>query len=101
MTAEELSIYAGRYRLDASTIYIVEPAAGGLQVKVPLEETFTLVPVSRVGYVRRDSETRYTFGRRADGGALVGGEGRRARIVCAWAGDRRDGGGGGGATADL
>ncbi len=69
LTAEELSIYAGRYRLDASTIYIVEPAAGGLQVRVPLEETFTLVPVSRVGYVRRDSETRYTFGRRADGGA--------------------------------
>ena len=69
LTAEDLAIYAGRYRLDASTIYIVEPAAGGLQVRVPLEETFTIVPVSRVAYVRRDSEARYTFGRRADGGA--------------------------------
>jgi len=69
LTADDLAIYAGRYRLDASTIYIVEPAAGGLQVRVPLEETFSLVPVSRVAYVRRDSEARYSFGRRADGGA--------------------------------
>jgi len=69
LTAEDLAIYAGRYRLDASTIYIVEPAAEGLQVRVPLEETFSLVPVSRVAYVRRDSEARYSFGRRADGGA--------------------------------
>jgi CubicO group peptidase (beta-lactamase class C family) len=71
LTAEELAIYAGRYRLDADTIYIVEPAAGGLQVRVPLEETFALVPVSRGGYVRRDNETRYTFGPRADGGAQL------------------------------
>ena len=28
LTAEELSVYAGRYRLDADTIYIVEPTAG-------------------------------------------------------------------------
>ena len=62
LTAEQLAIYVGRYRLDASTIYIVEPAAGGLKVRVPLEETFTLVPVSLGGYVRRDAETRYTFG---------------------------------------
>jgi CubicO group peptidase (beta-lactamase class C family) len=73
LTAEQLGVYAGRYRLDADTIYIVEPAAagGGLQVRVPLEETFTLVPVSQAGYVRRDNETRYTFGRRPDGGAQL------------------------------
>ena len=71
LTAEQLSVYGGRYLLDADTIYIVEPTAAGLQVRVPLEETFTLVPVSRGGYVRRDAETRYTFGARADGGAQL------------------------------
>ena len=73
MTAEQLAVYAGRYRLDADTIYIVEPAAGsgGLQIRVPLDETFVLVPVSQTRYVRRDSETRYNFGRRDDGGAQL------------------------------
>ena len=85
LTAEELSVYAGRYRLDGDTIYIVEPAAGtgGLQVTVPLDESFTLVPVSKAAYVRRDSETRYTFGRRPDGGAqlTVQAEGSDARTA--------------------
>ncbi len=71
LTAEQLAVLAGRYRLDADTLYIVEPAAGGLKVVVPLDETFTLVPVSQAGYVRRDSLTRYTFGRRPDGGAQL------------------------------
>jgi CubicO group peptidase (beta-lactamase class C family) len=71
LTAEQLSVYAGRYLLDADTIYIVEPAARGLQVRVPLEESFSLVPVSLGGYVRRDAEKRYTFGPRADGGAQL------------------------------
>ena len=71
ITAEQLAIYAGRYRVDADTIYIVEPAAGGLQIRIPLGETFKLVPVSQARYVRRDSETRYNFGRRDDGGAQL------------------------------
>jgi CubicO group peptidase (beta-lactamase class C family) len=83
LTADQLAVYGGRYRLDADTIYIVEPAAGGLKVVVPLAETFTLVPVSQAGYVRRDSETRYTFGRRADGGAqlIVQEEGKEAKTA--------------------
>ena len=71
VTAEQLTVYAGRYRLDADTIYVVEPAAGGLKVVVPLDETFSLVPASPSRYVRRDSETRYNFGRRDDGGAQL------------------------------
>ena len=71
LTAEQLAVYAGRYRLDGDTIYIVEPAAGGLQVRVPLDDTFALVPVSPSRYVRRDKETRYNFGRRDDGGAQL------------------------------
>ena len=43
MTAEQLAVYAGRYRMDGDTMYIVEPAAGGLQVKVPLDETWCAV----------------------------------------------------------
>lgn len=71
LSAEDLAVYAGRYRLDADTIYIVEPAAGGLQVRVPLVETFTLVPVGRAAYVRRDKDVHYSFGRREDGGAQL------------------------------
>jgi CubicO group peptidase (beta-lactamase class C family) len=71
LTAEQLAFFTGRYQLDADTLYIVETAPGGLQVRVPLEETFTLVPVSQAAFVRRDSETRYAVGRRADGGAQL------------------------------
>ncbi len=73
LTAEELGVYAGRYRLDGDTIYIVEPSASGgtLDVRVPLGETFVLVPVGKTAYVRRDSEVRYGFGRRPDGGAQL------------------------------
>jgi CubicO group peptidase (beta-lactamase class C family) len=71
VSAEQLGVYAGRYRLDGDTIYVVERAAGGLKVIVPLDETFTLVPVSPARYVRRDNDTRYTFGRRDDGGAQL------------------------------
>jgi tetratricopeptide (TPR) repeat protein len=69
LSAEELAVFAGRYRLDADTILIVSPAGGGFDVKVPLGKGFSLVPVSKKAFVRRDLETRYTFGRRADGGA--------------------------------
>ena len=71
LSAEELTMYAGRYRLDADTIFIVTPAGAGFEVRVPLAETFELIPVSRVAFVRRDEETRYTFGRREDGGAQL------------------------------
>jgi CubicO group peptidase (beta-lactamase class C family) len=71
LTAEHIAIFAGRYQLDSDTMYVVEPAAGGLQVKVPLVETFTLVPISRASFVRRDADVRYTFGPRADGGAQL------------------------------
>ena len=73
LTAEELAMFAGRYRLNGDTMYIIEPSASGgtLDVKVPLGETFVLVPVGKTAYVRRDSETRYGFGRREDGGAQL------------------------------
>jgi CubicO group peptidase (beta-lactamase class C family) len=71
LSPEDLALYAGRYRLDADTIFIVTPAGAGFQVEVPLSETFELIPVSRVAFVRRDKETRYTFGRRDDGGAQL------------------------------
>jgi CubicO group peptidase (beta-lactamase class C family) len=71
LSAEELALYAGRYRLDSDTIFIVTPAGAGFQVEVPLAETFELIPVSRAVFVRRDAETRYTFGRRDDGGAQL------------------------------
>ncbi len=66
---EALAIFAGRYRLDADTMLVVTPAGAGLDVKVALGHGFALVPVSKQGFVRRDEETRYTFGRRPDGGA--------------------------------
>jgi CubicO group peptidase (beta-lactamase class C family) len=71
LTPEDLAIYAGNYRLDADTMLIVAPSGSGLEVKVPLGETFSLVPVSKQAFVRRDAETRYTFGRRPDGGAQL------------------------------
>ncbi len=76
LSADDLARYAGRYRSDADTIYIVTPTASGFEVVVPLEGKFEIIPVSREAFVRRDAETRYTFGRRDDGGAqlLVGAE---------------------------
>jgi len=71
LTPEELAIYSGRYRLGADTMLIVAPSGSGLEVKVPLGETFSLVPVSKQAFVRRDAETRYAFGRRPDGGAQL------------------------------
>ena len=71
LSAEELAIFAGKYRLDADTVLVVSPSGAGLEVKVPLGEAFTLVPVSKQAFVRRDAESRYTFGRRADGGAQL------------------------------
>jgi CubicO group peptidase (beta-lactamase class C family) len=69
LTPEELGIFAGRYRLDADTIFVVTAAASGLSVHVPLGQDFALVPVSKRSFVRRDEETRYSFERRPDGGA--------------------------------
>jgi CubicO group peptidase (beta-lactamase class C family) len=71
LSPETLSTFTGRYRLDPDTILVVAPAGGGLEVKVALGEGFTLVPVSAQAFVRRDQETRYTFGRRPDGGAQL------------------------------
>jgi CubicO group peptidase (beta-lactamase class C family) len=71
LSPDELAIFAGKYRLDTDTMLVVSPSAAGLEVKVPLGETFTLVPVSKQTFVRRDAEARYTFGRRPDGGAQL------------------------------
>lgn len=71
LSPEVLAAFAGRYRLDSDTILVVAPAGSGLEVKAALGETFTLVPVSAQAFVRRDEETRYTFGRRPDGGAQL------------------------------
>ncbi|MGE5412858.1 MAG: serine hydrolase [Syntrophomonadaceae bacterium] len=61
LTPEQLAVFSGRYRLDPDTILIVTATGTGLDVKVPLAHYFA----------RRDEETRYTFGRRPDGGAQV------------------------------
>lgn len=71
LSVEELSNLAGRYRLDADTVLVVTPSGSGLDVKVALAEGFTLVPVGKRVFVRRDRETQYTFGRRPDGGAQL------------------------------
>jgi CubicO group peptidase (beta-lactamase class C family) len=71
LSPEELAIYAGKYRLDPDTMLVVTPSGSGLEAKVPLGESFTLVPVSKQAFVRRDAESRYTFGRRSDGGAQL------------------------------
>jgi len=69
LAPEELAVLAGRYRLDADTVLIVTASGAGLDVKVPLGHEFSLVPVSKRSFVRRDEETRYAFERRPDGGA--------------------------------
>jgi CubicO group peptidase (beta-lactamase class C family) len=69
LSPEELALFAGRYKLDSDTLFVVTPQGPGLEVKETLGQSFTLLPVSRDAFVRRDEETRYTFGRRADGGA--------------------------------
>jgi CubicO group peptidase (beta-lactamase class C family) len=71
LSPEELSVLAGHYRLDADTVLIVTASGSGLDVKVPLGQSFTLVPVSKRSFVRRDEETRYSFERRPDGGAQL------------------------------
>jgi CubicO group peptidase (beta-lactamase class C family) len=71
LSPEALAAFAGRYRLDSDTLLVVAPSGTGLEVKAALGETFTLVPVSAQAFVRRDEETRYTFGRRPDGGAQL------------------------------
>ncbi len=71
LSPEELSRLAGHYRLDADTMLVITAAGAGLEVQETLGETFQLVPVSRVAFVRRDEETRYTFGPREDGGAQL------------------------------
>jgi tetratricopeptide (TPR) repeat protein len=82
LTPEDLARYAGRYRLDSDTVLIVTPAGAGFQVQVPMVETFELIPISKVAFVRRDEETRYTFGRRDDGGAqLIVDEGSKSRTA--------------------
>ncbi len=71
LSAEELARFAGRYRVDSDDVLVVTPAGGGFEVTGPFIGKFELVPVSRESFVRRDSETRYTFGRREDGGAQL------------------------------
>jgi len=69
LSPEELAHFAGRYKLASDTVLVVTPQASGLEVQEPLGETFVLLPVSKDAFVRRDEDVRYTFGRRADGGA--------------------------------
>jgi CubicO group peptidase (beta-lactamase class C family) len=71
LSAEDLARFAGKYRVDSDTIFVVTPAGGGYEVTGAFVEKFELVPISRETFVRRDSETRYTFGRREDGGAQL------------------------------
>ncbi len=69
LAAEDLALFAGRYKLDNDTIVSIQPKGKALEASLPLEGAFELLPVSRTAFVRRDEETRYNFGRRADGGA--------------------------------
>jgi tetratricopeptide (TPR) repeat protein len=69
LSPEELSLFAGRYKLGSDSVVSIQPREGRLEASVPLEGGFELLPISRTMFVRRDEETRYSFGRRADGGA--------------------------------
>ncbi len=69
LSPEELALYAGRYKLGSDSVVSIQPGDGRLQASVPLEGGFELLPTSRTTFVRRDEEIRYSFGRRADGGA--------------------------------
>jgi CubicO group peptidase (beta-lactamase class C family) len=69
LSPEELALYAGRYKLGPDSVISFQPREGGLAASVPLEGGFEILPISRTAFVRRDEETRYFFGRRADGGA--------------------------------
>lgn len=71
LSADDLARYAGKYRVDSDMILVVTPAGTGFEVTGPSIEKFELIPVSRESFVRRDSENRYTFGRREDGGAQL------------------------------
>ena len=81
LSPEELARYAGRYRLDSDTLFIVASKGPGLDVKVPLGEAFELIPVSKESFVRRDEEVRYTFARRVDGGAELRIDGRKTQTA--------------------
>ncbi|MFY9551417.1 MAG: serine hydrolase [Thermoanaerobaculia bacterium] len=69
LSLEDLGRFSGRYKVDSDSVLAVSPKGAGLDVKVPLGESFELLPVSRDAFVRRDEEIRYRFARRADGGA--------------------------------
>ena len=71
LPAEDLAIYAGKYRVDSDSILVIAPAGAGFEVTGPFTQKFELIPISLETFVRRDSETRYTFGRRPDGGAQL------------------------------
>jgi tetratricopeptide (TPR) repeat protein len=81
LSPEELARFAGRYRLDSDTVLTVTAKGPGLDVTVPLGESFDLAPVSRDSFVRRDEEVRYTFARRADGGAELRIEGVKTQTA--------------------
>ncbi len=69
LPAEDLARFTGRYKLGSDSVVSIEPKDGRLQATVPLEGGFELLPVSKSTFVRRDEDTRYAFGPRADGGA--------------------------------
>lgn len=82
LSPEDLALFAGRYKLGSDSVVSIQPKDGRLEASVTFEGAFELLPVSRTGFVRRDEETRYTFGRRADGGAeLRIGAGSNLRVA--------------------
>ena len=81
LSPEQLARYAGRYKLDSDTLLIVSSQGAGLDVKETGAQGFTLLPVSPDAFVRRDEETRYTFGQRADGGAELRIDGEKTQTA--------------------
>lgn len=69
LSPAELALFAGRYKLGSDSVVSFQPGEGRLVASVPLEGGFEVLPISRTVFVRRDEETRYSFGRREDGGA--------------------------------
>ncbi len=65
--AAALGAYAGRYKTGPDDALTITIEGGRLYARQLLGEPVELVPVADATFVRRDQETRYTFGRSSSG----------------------------------